>query len=244
MLLVSCLCPTYNRAPASQHLVEEAIASFLRQDYPAKELIVLNDTPGQVLRFEHPQVRIVNTVFRCSTLGEKRNLLASLAAGPLLCPWDDDDISLPWRLSRSVALLGEADYYNPHCYWFLDGQGLHHDHGMGYAYNASICRKTTWDELGGTPSINTGEDAAMDARLRTRTVAQRPPLPLADWFYIYRWGVSPTHLSGVPDQTFYEAIGARPVARGEFVLKPRWRKDYVALRRSHVAQATVSTRAA
>ena len=47
--LVSCICPTYNRPPRHQHLLEEAIASFLRQDYPNKELIVLNDCPGQEL---------------------------------------------------------------------------------------------------------------------------------------------------------------------------------------------------
>ena len=34
MPLVSCICPTYNRPPEYQHLVEEAIESFLRQDYP------------------------------------------------------------------------------------------------------------------------------------------------------------------------------------------------------------------
>src|SRR5262245_8679210 len=55
---VSCMCLTYGRPP---HLVEEAIESFLRQDYRGqKELIVLNDLFGQELRFEHPEVQIVN----------------------------------------------------------------------------------------------------------------------------------------------------------------------------------------
>ncbi|MCL4258972.1 MAG: glycosyltransferase family 2 protein, partial [Anaerolineales bacterium] len=48
---VSCICPTYGRV----ELLEEAIESFLRQDYPGqKELIVLNDYAGQTLHFDHP----------------------------------------------------------------------------------------------------------------------------------------------------------------------------------------------
>ena len=39
----SAVLPTYNRPPDQQWLVEEAIESFLRQDYPDKELLVLND---------------------------------------------------------------------------------------------------------------------------------------------------------------------------------------------------------
>jgi cellulose synthase/poly-beta-1,6-N-acetylglucosamine synthase-like glycosyltransferase len=58
--LVSCVCPTYNRPPHYHHLLEEAIESFLRQDYPNKELIVLNDCPGQELICDGPGVRVVN----------------------------------------------------------------------------------------------------------------------------------------------------------------------------------------
>src|SRR5438876_11343843 len=46
---VSCMCATYNRPPNSQWLLEEAIESFLRQDYAEKELLVLNDCAGQEL---------------------------------------------------------------------------------------------------------------------------------------------------------------------------------------------------
>src|SRR2546429_75321 len=54
---VSCVCPTYARP----ELLEEAIESFLRQDYRgAKELIVLNDYACQTLELDHPEVRVVN----------------------------------------------------------------------------------------------------------------------------------------------------------------------------------------
>ena len=45
---VSCICLTYGRP----HVLEEAIHSFLLQDYAgSKELIVLNDYAGQTLLF-------------------------------------------------------------------------------------------------------------------------------------------------------------------------------------------------
>jgi hypothetical protein len=117
--LVSCICPTYNRPPRYQHLLEEAIASFLRQDYPNKELIVINDCPGQELICDEPGVRVVNVAERFPSIGDKLNAAVGLARGELIARWDDDDISLPWRLSLSVERLGDADYFNPRCYWFL-----------------------------------------------------------------------------------------------------------------------------
>ena len=56
-LKVSCFCCTYGRPD----VLEEAIESFLRQDYEGpKELIVLNDFTQQTLHFEHPEVKIIN----------------------------------------------------------------------------------------------------------------------------------------------------------------------------------------
>ena len=51
-------------------------------------------------------------------------------------------------------------------------------------------------------------------------------LALHDWFYIYRWGVSPLHLSGRPDN-WYRQIGQMPVIQGRYVLRPQWREEYV-----------------
>ena len=52
--LVSCILPTYNRPPTHQHLVEEAIESFLRQTYPHRELIVINDSRSRSWSAMHP----------------------------------------------------------------------------------------------------------------------------------------------------------------------------------------------
>ncbi|WP_391564936.1 glycosyltransferase [Allorhodopirellula solitaria] len=76
---------------------------FLAQDYPQKELIILNDCDGQIFRFDHPQVRVVNQSQRYATLGEKRNACIKLAEGEVIAVWDDDDVYLPWRFSDAVS---------------------------------------------------------------------------------------------------------------------------------------------
>ena len=135
----------------------------MRQDYPNKELIVINDCPGQELICDGPGVRVVNVGERFLSIGDKRNAGVGLARGELIAPWDDDDISLPWRLSLSVERLGDGDYFNPRCYWFLDNEGLHFDHSVGYAHNASLFRRAALERVGGYPSESFGEDAALDA---------------------------------------------------------------------------------
>jgi glycosyltransferase involved in cell wall biosynthesis len=231
--LVSCICPTYNRPPHYQHLIEEAIESFLRQNYPNKELIVLNDCPGQELICDAPGVRVVNVAERFSSIGDKYNACVGLARGELIAPWDDDDISLPWRLSLSVERLGDGDYFNPRCYWFLDNDGLHTDHPVGYAHNASLFRRKALEGVGGYPSLSVGADATVDTAFSGLAHVVDPlrgdkELATSEWFYIYRWGVSPAHGSSRGVEDFYREVGEMPVVEGRFHLSPHWRRDYVA----------------
>jgi glycosyltransferase involved in cell wall biosynthesis len=243
--LVSCICPTYNRPPQYQHLLEEAIASFLRQDYPNKELIVLNDCPGQELICDEPGVRVVNVAERFPSIGDKLNAAVGLARGELIAPWDDDDISLPWRLSLSVERLGDGDYFNPKCYWFLDNEGLHVDHPVGYAHNASLFRRAAFEGVGGYPSKSFGADAALDAAFSGLAHAVEEAgrgeegLRREEWYYIYRWGVSQVHMSGSGEEDFYGEVGKQPVVEACFHLSPRWRRDYEAETRRLLASPGV-----
>lgn len=243
----SCLCPTYNRAPAKQWLLEEAIESFLRQDYRDKELIILNDCPGQTLVCNVPDVRVLNLPERMSSLGEKRNLLVSVATGGVFFPWDDDDISLPTRISKSIESLGaEFEYYNPTWHWQMDDTGLRLDHPMGVGHNCSAYTREVFNRVRGYAHVSSGEDEDIDRRLREagRIVPLGKSLKPADWFYIYRWGVSDTHISGIaqvlPKEGGYDYIGGLPVAEGTFELKPHWRLPYDELARALAASGKPS----
>jgi glycosyltransferase involved in cell wall biosynthesis len=227
---VSCICPTYNRPPGSQWLVEEAIESFLRQDYPDKELIVLNDCPGQELICDAPDVLVINLPRRFSSYGEKLNAGIALAQGSLIAPWNDDDIMLPWHLSKSIEQLADCDYYNPQVYWLLDPQGLHKGH-MGVGHMCSIFTRSAFNVVDGYPHTTGEEDQLFDHRLKTHPQVKtaRPPLSSDhDWSYIYRWGVSPVHLSSrQPIEEWYARIGQLPVERGRYFLRPHWKEDYL-----------------
>jgi glycosyltransferase involved in cell wall biosynthesis len=233
--LISCLCPTFGRCGSPwQHLLEEAVEGFLRQTDVHSELLILNDHPAQELVCHRPRVRVVNHPQRFRTLGEKYNTLVSLASGDLLAPWEDDDISLPHRLELSRERLGKLDYFNPRSHWFLDRHGLHADRPGAVGHNLSLFRRRAWQAVGGYPAVTGSQDAAMDRLLtghpRVRCRVEEGPLPLPEWYYIYRWGASPSHLSARRDmQGYYDSLAAAPAAAGRFALQPHWRQDYAAL---------------
>ncbi|HEV7806693.1 MAG TPA: glycosyltransferase [Solirubrobacteraceae bacterium] len=105
--LVSCVMPTYGRA----ELVPRAVASFLRQDHPHAELIVVDDGPEPLADLipDDPRVRHLRLESRL-TIGAKRNLGCEAARGDLLANWDDDDWYAVGRLRRQVtAIAGGAD---------------------------------------------------------------------------------------------------------------------------------------
>ena len=118
--LASCVMPTFDR----RAFVPQAVRYFLRQDYPAKELIIVDDGPEPVSDLLPADPRIVYHRLESRTvLGAKRNLACDLARGPFIVHWDDDDWASPQRVSLQVAALTEGDadicgvasllYYDP-----------------------------------------------------------------------------------------------------------------------------------
>src|SRR5258706_2461801 len=104
--LVSCVMPTRNR----RQFVGQAIWYFLRQDYPRKELIVLDDGDDAVgdLVPADARVRYVRLEKRLS-IGAKRNAGCEMSAGDFIAHWDDDDWMAPQRLSTQMATLLRGD---------------------------------------------------------------------------------------------------------------------------------------
>lgn len=104
--LVSCIMPTFNR----RRFVPSAIAQFLRQDWPEKELVVIDDGADCVrdLVPDDPRITYVR-LDRRATIGRKRNIACERARGEIVAHWDDDDWHAPDRLRRqATALLASA----------------------------------------------------------------------------------------------------------------------------------------
>lgn len=156
---VSCVMPTFGRPD----YVAESIQMFLEQDYPHKELLVFNDCPGQVLKGEFPNTRIVNLNNRFATLGEKRNAAIEMSSGQFIAVWDDDDVYLPWRLSYCMARIQEleTELYCPAEYWAYWGDDILHDNQavLDWIYHPQVIfHKDLWRKVGGYPLKTLYED--------------------------------------------------------------------------------------
>lgn len=105
------LCPTYNRP----RLVGQLIAMFLAQDYPDKELVILEDSGifGDGVTMAGDGWRLISTASRYISVGAKRNALAKETDAEILIVADDDDYYLPWHISAAVAALERKPWAQP-----------------------------------------------------------------------------------------------------------------------------------
>ena len=180
--LVSCIMPTYGRPD----YVMESLSMFLEQDYQNKELIILNDCPGQVFKGDFPQVRITNLDERFSTLGEKRNAIIEEARGEVIAVWDDDDVYLPWRLSYSVEEMYRhaAPFYLPAEFWAYWGDEKLHDNQaiQGWiSHPMFVFQKDLWRAAGCYPAQTFGEDAVLAHRMLKRIGQGWPSYAIAKY---------------------------------------------------------------
>lgn len=245
---VSCFCLTYGRP----RLLEEAIHSFLRQDYTGpKEMIVLNDYSDQILELDHPEVRVINLPRRFRTTGEKMNAATALASHDLLFVWDDDDIYLPHRLRFSLANYDPAKgFFKARDAWFLnDGQLSGPKKNLFHA--GSCWSRSLFDALGGYPAIGTGYDAIFERQLGSRFPGSTAPhlVKPEEIYYLYRWGGTGSfHMSGFGGVKDGPNVGHDQVAAwvkhkaesgeiplGRVALEPHWKRDYSQWVADHLA---------
>jgi hypothetical protein len=112
--------PTYGRPT----LVQNAIACFLAQDYPAdRRRLLIFDDAGQIAPQSGEGWTVWSTSVRAKTLAAKYVELNRLDAGwaDAFVIWDDDDIYLPWHLSAHAAALQKAQWSHPVEIWSLAG---------------------------------------------------------------------------------------------------------------------------
>lgn len=104
--LVSCVMPTRDR----RDLALQAIQYFLRQDYPERELVVVDDGAEPLAVPEDERIRYIRLPAPAS-LGRKRNLGVDQSRGKIILHWDDDDWYSPDRIRHQIQplLTGEAD---------------------------------------------------------------------------------------------------------------------------------------
>jgi ADP-heptose:LPS heptosyltransferase/2-polyprenyl-3-methyl-5-hydroxy-6-metoxy-1,4-benzoquinol methylase/glycosyltransferase involved in cell wall biosynthesis len=184
---VSCIMPTYNR----RTFVPQAIKYFLRQDYPYKELTVVDDGTDKIhdLIPDSAEIKYIALSQRI-TVGEKRNLAIEASHGEIILHWDDDDWMHPRRINCQIEYLlrTQADISGIRevlfCQMHSGKLWLYEypERQQVWLYGGSLCyRKSLWARKR-FAHVNTGED--------TRFVWMQPA----------------GKISAQPDYKFYIAI--------------------------------------
>lgn len=103
MPLVSCIMPTAGRPD----FLLGTVRQFLRQNYPARELVIIDDseTSARHLVPASPLIRYYYLRNSGLSTGVKRNLACERAKGSVILHWDDDDWYAPDWITRQVSLL-------------------------------------------------------------------------------------------------------------------------------------------
>ncbi len=245
---ISCMCLTFGRP---QRILEEAVHSFLIQDYPGpKELLILNDFPLQTIVFDHPEVTVVNAPVRFVTLGEKRNAAAALCRHDLLAVWDDDDVYLPHRLSFSLSRYDPRRRFFKPTRAFVLNNGVLSGPRTNRFHSSSLWHRSLFDEVGGYAPIGSGEDADLEDRFK-QVIGDGMYygcIQPHEIYYLYRWfGTQSYHLSqfgrdgaGPSGNDKVMEYVLRQMERGairpgEIVLDPQWTVDYSQLVKDYMA---------
>jgi len=151
--LVSCIMPTANR----EAFIPSAIENFLKQDYPNKELVIIDDGKKSIAKLipDIPKIRYSYTEEPSGRIGKKRNIACQNSNGELIMHWDDDDWYAENWISYEVnaLLTSEADicginqvqFYSPalNKYWMTKNSNSKRPWLTGASL---IYRKSFWKD--------------------------------------------------------------------------------------------------
>lgn len=237
---VSCYCATYGRVK----LLEEAIYSFLMQDYDGeKELVILNDFSDQTLFFDHPEIKIINTKERITPLSKKFNDCISYCSGEYIFVWEDDDIYLPWKISLSIKKINKNGIFHTGNAFIEHGKNnlqqcsnLHH---------SSLCMKSDcWKDIGYYEVLETDQcdlDVNIFNKISKKYGYIHQTVNPEEIFYIYRFGssqdyhgsqfgASKKNISDYAQKYVEDKIKKNKEPIGDILLNPNWKYDYLEAR--------------
>lgn len=213
---ITVLTPTFNRPECLGRLVR----CFLDQDYPQRELIVLDDT-RQYPVTSGDRWRIVPWPLRFVTLGHKRNALLDLAGcAQAITYWDDDDLYLPHALSACVAALEQRPWVQASLVYEQRGRKLVRRETFGRRWRARgypgtwAFRREVMDAVAWAHT-SSGADQMLATAIAQRfgpagdTISESHPEP--SMIYSYPTRESPNLSRFGPGNAGYEKLGRAKV---------------------------------
>lgn len=235
---VSCICSVNG----DYQLVEEAIFSFLMQDYAGiKELVILNDDDGQLLEISHPEIKIFNVQQCLRSEVERRNTAVSLCSHHLIFMWDAEDIYLPHRLSFSVKHFDENIGFFKMDEAFVWGNNRLSGLQKSVFHNAYCFSREKFDRMRGYPYMtNYGYDQQIEHRFKSKTlesIQQNTVGKSTQAYCIYRWENKAHNRPLFLSRKRPKAVA---VKRKLIRLKPHWAYDYADMVGSYLTTAVSS----
>ena len=220
--MISVVTLTYRR----HHLLEEAVHSFLAQDFDCEsEMIIVNDSPLVTYSIDDDRIRIINLSERFSSIGKK------LEYGMKACKYDhvyrldDDDLLSPWALSLVASYINSNpgyDVYRCYAHYFYS-DNIYLD--IGGSVNNGNCYSRKYINRITFPDVSVIEDGMItfgnDAKVYTGNTGY--------YSMIYRWGMGTTHISGIGNndsQQVYDIVDSRSTEQGHIHLRPHFNNDY------------------
>jgi glycosyltransferase involved in cell wall biosynthesis len=147
-VLVSCIMPTHNR----RSLIRVSLNCYLSQDWPDKELVVVDDGADTVRDLVKQLVPDAVYIYLAEKqmIGTKRNLACEASSGDAICHFDDDDWSGVGRIRDQVTRLIESGKqmtgYHSIIYWNGTEARCYASADPEYAVGTTMCyQKRFWE---------------------------------------------------------------------------------------------------
>ena len=231
---VGCICPTFNRIDK----LEEMLQCFLNQDYEGpKELVILNDCPTQKLKFEHPNVKIVNSDTQYASLCKKHKALVDMTDGELITVWDDDDIKFSNAISfcvKRMKMLNTPLFYPKNTLILYDNTTYRLINSSHFHLNGMWTREL-YNLVGGYSENSEFADGALQNKF---LICLRDFVPIdilvSDTYAIYRVNGDVKQISFHHQETdstsekskLYREMVLQKAQSGIYELQPHLEKDY------------------
>jgi hypothetical protein len=213
---------------------EEAVECFMRQTYPHKRLVIVNTHPDPVwFEDNHRNIEIHNIIpGTFANLNAKYNYAFRQIKTNWWCPWDDDDLWLPWHFENIVAGVPQKKGPDPlkvgipTCY-FADDNVINR---IGWNMWGN-CIYESYDKDG---KLYPGCDASIEKNCDRQTLLDkewtRCWLRTAPKSFIFRWDQNP-HESAYKGEeaAHFRAKWKKKMyaTRNTDPFQPHWDRDYV-----------------
>jgi hypothetical protein len=186
--MISVLTLTYQR----HHILEEAIHSFLLQNEPDSEMIVVNDSPGTFYNFSHPQVKIFNLDKRFSSISKKLEWGFKNCSFDFIYRLDDDDLLVPKGLKQSKEMIINNpgyEIYRPKSFYYFENNNfisIESNLNSGNIYTKKYIERIQFGDK------SWGEDYDITLGFNAKIFEDETVKTM-----IYRWGMGTYHVSGM-----------------------------------------------